>query len=46
MANKAVDLSRCVTGRIRIDDIVEQGFVRMDEDANEQIRILVNTHAG
>ena len=45
LANGSVDLSSCVTGRIALRDIVEQGFERMDADANQQIRILVDTHA-
>jgi (R,R)-butanediol dehydrogenase/meso-butanediol dehydrogenase/diacetyl reductase len=45
LGNGSVDLSSCVTGRIAMRDIVAQGFERMDAEANEQIRIIVDTHA-
>jgi (R,R)-butanediol dehydrogenase/meso-butanediol dehydrogenase/diacetyl reductase len=44
-ADGRIDLSGLITGRIALKDIVADGFERFERDANEHLRIVVDTQA-
>jgi (R,R)-butanediol dehydrogenase/meso-butanediol dehydrogenase/diacetyl reductase len=44
-ADGRVDLSRLITGRIRLRDIVEDGFEAFEADPNAHLRIVVDAQA-
>ncbi len=45
LADGRVNLSGCVTSRITLDNIVEEGFLEMQRNPNDHIRIIVDTQA-
>jgi (R,R)-butanediol dehydrogenase/meso-butanediol dehydrogenase/diacetyl reductase len=44
-ADGRVDLSHFVTGRIPLRDIITEGFERFEREANDHLRIVVDTQA-
>lgn len=44
-ADRRVDLDNLITGRIALRDIIPDGFERFERDANEHLRIIVDTQA-
>lgn len=45
VADGRVDLSECITSRITLGEIIEDGFIDMQKNPNDHIRIVVDTQA-